>query len=111
MSVIFALMHRAKKPITRYLKAISFWVINLGVIIFFLFILAKWFVPQVIIASILFITVSLVLYLYMYQGIRLQQKSFLTSGILFLVVTSITGIIYILLAFSDSYDPRRHCLY
>lgn len=107
MSVIFALMHRAKRPITRYLKAISFWVINLGVIIFFLFILANWFIPQVIIASILFVTVSLVLYLYNYLGIRLQQKAFLTSGILFLVVTSITGIIYILLAFSGSYDPQK----
>lgn len=107
MSVIFELMHRAKKPIIRYLKAISFWFINLGVIIFFLFILAKWFVPQVIIATILFVTVSLILYLYRYHGIRLQQKAFLTSGILFLVVTSITGIIYIFLVFSDSYDPQK----
>lgn len=107
MSVIFELMHRAKKPIIRYLKTISFWFINLGAIIFFLFILAKWFVLQVIIATILFVTVSLVLYLYRYHGIRLQQKAFLTSGILFLVVTSITGIIYIFLVFSDSYDPQK----
>lgn len=107
MSVIFDLMHRAKKPTIKYLKAISFWFINLGVIIFFLFILAKWFVPQVIIATILFVTVSLILYLYRYHGIRLQQKAFLTSGILFLVVTSITGIIYIFLFFSDSYDHQK----
>ena len=107
MSMIFELMHRAKKPIIRYLKAISFWFINLGVIIFFFFILAKWFVPQVIIATILFVTVALILYLYRYHGMRLQQKAFLTSGILFLVVTSITGIIYICLVFSDSYDPQK----
>jgi hypothetical protein len=36
-----------------------------------------------------------------------QQKAFLTSGILFLLITSITGILYILLAFSPSYDPRQ----
>lgn len=107
MSVIFDLMHRAKKPIIRNLKAISFWFINLGVIIFFLFILAKWFVPQVIIATILFVTVFLILYLYKFHGIRLEQKAFLTSGIVFLVVTSITGIIYIFLAFSESYDPNK----
>jgi hypothetical protein len=107
MSVIFGLMKHHTEPLTGYLKEFSFWVINLGVIIFFLFILASWFVPQVAIASILFLTVSLVLYLYYHQGINTQQKAFLTSGILFLVVTSITGIIYILLAFSDSYDPQK----
>jgi hypothetical protein len=107
MSVIFSLMRRHANPPGKFLKEMSFWIINLGVIIFFLFILAGWFIPQVIIASILFITVSLILFLYWQQGVRLQQKAFLTSGICFLVVTSITGIIYILLAFSDSYDPQR----
>ena len=107
MSVIFALMKNHTNPPTHFLKELSFWVINLGVIIFFLFILANWFLPQVAIASILFLAVSLVLYLYWYQGIRLQQKAFLTSGIVFLVVTSITGILYILLAFSDSYNPQE----
>ena len=82
-----------------------FWTINLGVIVFFLFILAKWFVPQVMIATTLFVAVTLILFLYYQQGIRLQQKAFLTSGILFLLVTSVTGIVYILFAFSDGYDP------
>lgn len=107
MSVIFALMKKqAKAPIV-FLKELSFWVINLGVIFFFVFILANWFVPQVAIAATLFLTVSLILYLYWRQGMELQQKAFLTSGILFLLVTSITGIIYILLAFSATYDPEK----
>lgn len=106
MSVIFALMKNNSVPPLRFLKEISFWTINLGVIIFFLFILANWFLPQVMIATILFFAVSLVLFLYWKQGIRLQQKSFLTSGILFLVITSITGIIYIFLEFSDSYTKE-----
>ena len=104
MSVIFALMKNHSAPPSEFLKEISFWIINLGVIIFFLFILANWFAPQVFIATLLFFTVSLILYLYLQQGIQLQQKSFLTSGILFLVITSITGIIYIFLEFSDSYN-------
>lgn len=104
MSVIFALMKSNSVNPLRFLKQISFWIINLGVIVFFLFILANWFLPQVLIATLLFLTVSLILYLYWKQGIRLQQKSFLTSGILFLVITSITGIIYIFLEFSDSYN-------
>ena len=93
--------------ITGIFKEVSFWVINLGVIIFFLFILANWFLPQVVIATILFFAVSLVLHLYWRQGVRLQQKTFLTSGIVFLVITAITGIIYILLAFSDNYNPQE----
>lgn len=107
MSVIFALMKDQTIAPIRFLKELSFWVINLGVIIFFLFILANWFIPQVAIAFVLFLTVSLVLYLYWNQGIRLQQKAFLTSGILFLLITSITGILYILLEFSDSYNPQE----
>lgn len=107
MSVIFALMKNHTDKLTDLLKEMSFWVINLGVIVFFLFILANWFLPQVAIATTLFLAVSLVLYLYWHQGIKLQQKAFLTSGILFLVVTSITGILYILLAFSDSYNPKE----
>ena len=107
MSVIFALMKNNTQPPTRFFKELSFWVINLGVIIFFLFILANWFIPQVTIAFILFLAVSLVLHLYWKQGIHLQQKAFLTSGILFLLITSITGILYILLAFSDLYNPQE----
>ena len=107
MSVIFALMRQQSESPVVLLKELSFWVINLGVIIFFLFILANWFVPQVVIATILFLCVTLVLYLYWQQGVKLQQKAFLTSGILFLLVTSITGIIYILLAFSATYDPEK----
>ncbi len=106
MSVIFSLMKKEEKPPVPMLKEFTFWVINLGVIIFFLFILANWFFPQVVIASILFLAVSLVLFLYLRLGIRLQQKAFLTSGICFLVVTSITGIIYILLEFSPSYNHQ-----
>ena len=107
MSVIFALMKNHTAPLSTFLKEVSFWTINLGVIIFFLFILANWFIPQVIISTVLFFTVSLVLYLYLKQGIRLQQKSFLTSGIVFLVITSITGILYIFLEFSGSYSHEK----
>jgi len=107
MSVIFALMRRGSSRPVKLRKEISFWAINLGVIIFFLFILAGWFLPQVAIASTLFLAVSLVLHLYLREGMNLQQKAFLTSGICFLVVTSISGIAYILLEFSPGYDPQQ----
>ena len=107
MSVIFSLMKEECQPLICTLKEVSFWIINLGVIIFFLFILANWFLPQVAIATTLFFTVSFILYLYLHQGVRLQQKAFLTSGISFLVITAITGIIYILLEFSVDYNPQE----
>lgn len=107
MSVIFSLMKRQHPRPRVLLKELSFWVINLGVIIFFLFILANWFIPQVLIASILFLAVSTVLYIYYQEGARLQQKAFLTSGICFLIITSITGIIYIFLEFAPGYDPLQ----
>lgn len=106
MSVIFALMKEEEVLVISNLKESAFWVINLGVIVFFLFILAQLYLPQVAISVTLFCTVALVLYLYYHEGRKLQQKAFLTSGIFFLLFTSITGIIYIFLAFSENYDPQ-----
>ena len=105
MSVIFTLMRKEAMRLTTALKEAAFWIINLGVIVFFLFILAGLLKSQVAIATLLFCTVTLILYLYWHEGIQLQQKAFLTSGILFLLVTSITGIAYILLTFTPYYIP------
>ena len=107
MSVIFGLMKQERNLVISSLKESAFWTINLGVIIFFLFILAELYLPQVAISVTLFLTVALILYLYYNEGKPLQQKTFLTSGILFLLFTSITGIVYIFLAFSESYTPEK----
>ncbi len=106
MSVIFSLMREETLRLTALLKEAAFWIINLGVIVFFLFILAGLFLSQVVISTLLFLTVAFILYLYWHEGIALQQKAFLTSGILFLLITSITGIAYILLSFSSYYTPE-----
>lgn len=107
MSVIFALMKEDRALLISVLKESVFWTINLGVIIFFIFILAQLYLPQVAISVTLFLTVAMILYLYWHEGKSLQQKTFLTSGICFLLFTSITGIIYIFLAFSESYTPEK----
>lgn len=116
MSVIFSQMNSLDKNrqpesnsnLVNMLENSCFWIINLGVIIFFIFILLEKLVLQVIIASILFCAVMLTYVLYRNLGNRLQQKYFLTSGILFLVGTAITGILYIVLAFSPSYQPEKY---
>jgi hypothetical protein len=106
MSVIFSLMKRQTLRVTAVLKEATFWIINIGVIVFFGFILAGLFASQVAISSLLFVTVAFILYLYWHEGIQLQQKAYLTSGILFLLITSISGIAYILLTFSSYYTPE-----
>ncbi len=106
MSVIFSLI---KEDITKPLAALkefSFWAINLGVILFFIFILGGWFMPQVFIASFLFFSVGGILFLLCKEGELLQEKAFLLSAMLFLVATSLSGIAYIFLEFSDYYQPQ-----
>ncbi len=107
MSLIFTIMEDAGGRIG-FLKTAAFWIINVGVIIFFGFILAEVFLPQIAVTLVLFASVIMVLYLFARLGKNLQQKQFLLSGMGFLIVTSLTGIAYILLEFlSASYMPER----
>ncbi len=108
MSVIFSLMADYRKPVMRTLKEIGFWNINLGVIIFFVFIIFEKLAPQVVVTTILFFTVIMIFWLYYKLGKDLQQKNFLTSGIGFLVVTAITGIAYILLEILPGYTAEKY---
>lgn len=119
MSVIFSLMHENMTfnkdklgpnvdRLIMILKNSCFWVINLGVIIFFLFILLEINLYQIMVTSVLFCGVSLVLGLYCTLGGNIQQKHFLTSGIMFLVATAITGIMYIALTFSPDYSQGKY---
>jgi len=107
MSVIFAFMKGDFSRVILRLKNIGFWNVNLGVIIFFIFILFEMFVPQVFVTTILFLSVILIYYLFRKLGRRLQQKSFLTSGMFFLWYTAVTGIAYIILEFFPSYDHEN----
>jgi len=104
MSVIFSFMRSDVSRLTLRLKNMGFWNVNLGVIIFFLFIMFEKLIPQLVVTTILFFSVVLIYFMYRDLGVRVQQKSFLTSGMFFLWYTAITGIVYIALEFSPSYD-------
>jgi hypothetical protein len=109
LSVIFSFM-KEDKPFSRLslrLENMGFWNVNLGVIIFFIFILFEKLIPQLVVTTILFFSVVLIYFLYRDLGLRVQQKSFLTSGMFFLWYTAITGIIYIAFEFSPDYDPQH----
>lgn len=95
MSVMFSFIRRDISQPLRYIKQSFFWTINLGVIIFFLFIVFELRIAEFVIATILFIAVLLIFSFFLLLGINQQQKHFLLSGMIFLVFTGITGIFYI----------------
>lgn len=108
MSLIFSLMEKNNARQVLCMKEIGFWNVNLGVIVFFLFIIFEKLLPQVFVTGILFLTVIMIFMLYRKIGRRLQQKNFLTSGMTFLLVTAVTGILYILFQFTSDYSPDKY---
>ncbi len=98
MSVMFSFIKRDISEKLRYMKQAFFWIVNLGVIIFFIFIIFEMAIAKFVIATILFITVVLIFSFFLLLGINIQQKHFLLSGMCFLVFTGITGVFYIELA-------------
>ena len=99
MSVMFAIMKPERTKLETFLRNLCFWTVNLGVIIFFLFILMEKLMPQVVVTSMLFAAVITILLLFKQNVDHIQQKNFLTSGMFFLLYTAITGIAYIILEF------------
>jgi len=107
-SLIFSFIKDSDKPSVNFTKEAGFWVVNMGVVIFFVFIIFEQLPPQVLVTTILFVMVMVIFYLFYKLGKNLQQKHFLVSGMGFLVITAVTGIIYILLEFSYDYQPGRY---
>jgi len=108
MSLMFSFMQdNDLRRIIRVLKNLGFWTINLGVIIFFLFILAEKLIPQMVVTTILFMAVVMIFYLFASLGVQIQQKNFLISGMAFLLLTAITGILYIILHFFPEYYTQE----
>ena len=103
MSVMFSIMKPGKTRISVFIRNLCFWTVNLGVITFFIFILLEKLPPQVVVTILLFIAVATVLYIFLHNVDNIQQKNFLTSGMLFLLYTAISGIGYIVIEFFPEY--------
>ncbi len=85
-----------KKDLAELLGESSFWLVNLGVIVFFVFIIAGWYAGEIAASVILTVTVSAIFALFLIKARSGQQKAFLLSGMSFLLLTAITGVLYIL---------------
>lgn len=92
MSVMLSFMEEHAFRKVRTLSEVVFWTVNLGVIIFFLFIIFEIFIAEVIIATTLFIAVSILYVVFLRATPRMQQRVFLASGMAFLMGTALTGI-------------------
>ena len=98
MSVMFSFIRQDITPLFRAIKQAFFWSVNLGVIIFFLFIIFEMEIAKITIATVLFLTVTMIFTFFLLLGINVQQKLFLLSGMSFLVLTGVTGVEYIFFA-------------
>lgn len=107
LSLLFGLM-KDDGRLVLWLKNIGFWFVNLGVIIFFVFIIFEKLLPQVFVTSVLFATVLMILLLLIRIGKDLQQKAFLISGMGFLLYTAITGILYIFYEMAPGYATENY---
>lgn len=107
LSLVFGMLKKIEGSSSRVIMEVCFWTITVGVIIFFGFILFEKFVPQIFVTSALFMAVITVFVLYARFADKIQQKMFLTSGIGFLIVTAITGIVYIFMQMSEGYDVEK----
>jgi hypothetical protein len=107
LSLVFSMLKKIEGSSARVVMEVCFWTITLGVIIFFIFILFEKFIPQIFVTAALFTAVVMVFLLYTKFADKIQQKLFLTSGIGFLILTAISGIVYICIEMSDGYDPQK----
>lgn len=105
LSVMFGTMKKFGTSRVVIFKNILFWMITLGVIIFFVFILFEAVWLELAISLTLFAAVSATLVLYVKTGDKKQQKAFLTSGIFFLLMTAVSGVVYILIYAFNVTDP------
>lgn len=97
MSIIFSMVNETGSSTVRGLKEVGFWAVNLGVIVFFAFIVFGFLYPQIFVTITLFCAVIMILFLFYKFSKRMQQKSFLISGLYFLLLSAVSGIVYIFL--------------
>jgi hypothetical protein len=95
MAIMFSFMTGRGRHFVAVLKELSFWLVNLGVIVFFVLIIFDLTIPVIALAITLFVTVWVIFFLFVATAPNVQQKTFLVSGMIFLLFTALTGILYV----------------
>ena len=76
-------------------------------IVFFVLIIFELGIPEMVVATTLFFAVWMIFFLFLATAPNVQQKTFLVSGMVFLLFTALTGIFYILPYFYPSLGQYR----
>jgi hypothetical protein len=107
MAIMFSFMTEKESLLVTVLKEIGFWSVNLGVIIFFVLIIFELTISAMAAATTLFFAVWMIFFLFLATAPNVQQKTFLVSGMVFLLFTALTGIFYILPYFYPALERYR----
>lgn len=105
--VMFSLTDESSRAPLQLLREASFWVVTIGVIIFFVFIILGILAAEVIAAIVLLLDAILIFYLFRADLGNLDEpKEFLLSGMVFLILTGVTGLLLVLWGILTPNDPR-----
>ncbi len=94
-SLMFTFMEKGGQGLYPALKELSSWSITLGVIVFFGFIIFEDSSAEIASSVFLFTAVLMTYALFLKHSMPVQHSWFLASGMMFLVVTASTGVLYL----------------
>jgi hypothetical protein len=95
MSMMVSYMPRPKRRWEILVDQTIFWAVNLGVIIFFVFIILENVYAELASSLILYTAVFMLFWRFLRHAAPVRQASVLLSGMIFLLWTGLTGVFYI----------------
>ena len=96
-AIIFSLVREDSPKWVRAARESSFWIVTVGVILFFVVIILGIVPAELCLAVLLLMDVALIFYLFRLDlADRSEPADFLTSGMIFLVLTGVTGLLLVL---------------
>ncbi len=105
--VMFSLTDENSRAPVQLLREASFWIVTVGVIIFFVFIILGIMAAEVIAAIVLLLDSILIFFLFRADlGSLDEPKEFLLSGMIFLILTGVTGLLLVLWGILTPNDPK-----
>ncbi len=100
MSLLFSNIQNSSKGSESFLSQFVFWAVNIGVIVFFVFILVGWVYSQITIAALLFVSVGIMLWSFITWYNRDSSFQMFFSGMMFFLISAISGLAYIVVKYS-----------
>ena len=96
-SIMFSLDSDDQRLWVKIARGSSFWIVTVGVIVFFVFIIAGLLPLEFLATTALLIDVFLIFYLFKLDLKSIgEPEGFLISGMIFLILTAITGLMLVL---------------